>query len=220
MFGYLNTHSSYSLLRGVVSVGDLVEESVKQGCDALAIVDTNSMYGTIALYQKAEEAGLKPVPGVTLSVSHANQVSKLVLLATSFDGYKNLMLLTTLAHADPSAPPSVTLEQVAQHIDGVAAVLPPHSSALVLYGNREKVLGEFRDALGAGNLYCGITPQDVTPRGESPVDSYTEKTCELATSLGLRVLPFPLAYLLGEEQREARETLFSIQAQHPAERNG
>ena len=55
MFGYLNTHSHYSLLRGIAKVPDLLKKAEELGCDAIALTDTNNMYGAIEFYEKAEK---------------------------------------------------------------------------------------------------------------------------------------------------------------------
>ena len=49
MPGYveLHTHSSHSFLDGASDVAELVEAAVERGMDALALTDTNGLYGAV-----------------------------------------------------------------------------------------------------------------------------------------------------------------------------
>lgn len=147
MFVHLHCHSRYSFLRGVNPPEEIIAAAVEQKMPAVALTDTNGMYAVVPFYQKAQEAGVKPIVGVVLDAvagaengSHRraknetqNSASvQLVLLAADAAGYCNLCQLTTLRHLgalrldqetfteDTGRP--VTLKELATHSSGVIAL--------------------------------------------------------------------------------------------------
>src|SRR5438046_10740194 len=89
MAGYieLHSHSSHSFLDGASSVDDLVAAAKERGMDALALTDTNGLYGAVRFWNAAKEAGIKPIWGVelqTLDFGH------LVLIAKDEAGWRSL----------------------------------------------------------------------------------------------------------------------------------
>ena len=58
-FIHLNVHTNYSLLSGAGRIEDLLGRARELGFDALAITDTNGLYGAIPFLTKAREFGIK-----------------------------------------------------------------------------------------------------------------------------------------------------------------
>ena len=67
MFAHLNCHSNYSFLAGANRIEDLVHAAVDMRCPALALTDTNGLYGAVAFYRAARNAGIHPIFGVELT---------------------------------------------------------------------------------------------------------------------------------------------------------
>ncbi len=108
MFVHLHTHSHYSLLDGLGTIDDLIKRAKANGATALALTDHGVMYGAIEFYQKCKKNGLKPIIGVEAYISPTTLDDKsskekpyhLILLAKDYQGYKNLLQLTTIAHLE------------------------------------------------------------------------------------------------------------------------
>src|ERR1700761_2002812 len=100
-FVHLHTHSSYSLLEGALSIARLAELAKKDRQPALALTDTDNMFGALEFSEKLASAGIQPIVGCTLAVDFGDQDSRsavlgenfarLVLLAARDDGYRSLM---------------------------------------------------------------------------------------------------------------------------------
>src|SRR3990167_5864526 len=107
-FVHLHTHTEYSLLDGLSKIPKLVKAAKELGMEALSITDHGVLYGAIEFYKVCKEAGIKPIIGCELYVarrSHKDKEGKmdtepyhLTVLAKNYEGYKNLMKLTSLAH--------------------------------------------------------------------------------------------------------------------------
>ena len=218
MFGYLNTHSHYSLLRGIAKVPHLLERAKEAGCDAIALTDTNNMYGAIEFYKQARKMDIRPILGVTLFTQHAGskQFYPVVLLAENEKGYHNILTLISFAHFAESNTPFATHQQLKNSSEGIIALLPalhnPVQEELLQHnvkGARER-LSAYKNIF-KGNLFIGISPQNPTPKGGTPVNQPTKETVSLAQEMGVGVVPLPLIYLLNEDDIEGREVLPRIQ---------
>src|SRR5690554_153242 len=106
-FVHLHVHSSYSLLEGALKIGALAELAKADQQPALALTDTDNMFGALEFSEKMAAAGIQPIVGCFLSVDFGDQerdprnpglqrkLPRLVLLAAREDGYRNLMRLNS-----------------------------------------------------------------------------------------------------------------------------
>lgn len=65
-FVQLHVHSSYSPMAGIPSLPTLCLAAQQQHASALALTDTNGLYGIIRFIELAREAGLRPIIGTEL----------------------------------------------------------------------------------------------------------------------------------------------------------
>ncbi|SEF90565.1 DNA polymerase III subunit alpha [Bosea lathyri] len=144
-FVHLHVHSSYSLLEGATMVGTLAKLAAADGQPALALTDTNNLFGALEFSEKLTSAGLQPIAGVQLSVDFADEaeggrkpvqqvVPHIVLLAMTEAGYGNLMKLVTEAclASGGSGQPLSTIERLAAHHDGLIALTGGHGGPVDL----------------------------------------------------------------------------------------
>nr|WP_202080765.1 DNA polymerase III subunit alpha [Caldalkalibacillus salinus] len=131
-FVHLHVHSEYSLLDGAGRIEQLVETAKAQGMQALALTDHGSMYGTIPFYKACKQHGIKPIIGVEAYVTNQpldrkmvkgeQKLYHLLLLAETYEGYQNLMKLTTKAHLEGFYyKPRVIKEWLAEYHQGIIA---------------------------------------------------------------------------------------------------
>src|SRR5680860_848662 len=109
-FVHLHTHSHYSLLEALPKIPDLVKRAKKEGMSSLALTDSGNLYGAIAFYKECTSKGIKPIIGVdaflALRTRHDKEAridnarSRLVLLATDFKSYQNLMKLVSISYLE------------------------------------------------------------------------------------------------------------------------
>src|SRR5215472_12957790 len=147
-YAELHAASAFSFLDGSSLPEDLVEEAARLEIPAVALADTNGVYGAPRFYKAAKAAGVKAIVGaeVTLSPSppspspspaaggrgfrgmaprdgprgFVRPAPRLTLLVESRAGYRNLCrLITAGALGKPKGETSVTLAQVAAHAEGL-----------------------------------------------------------------------------------------------------
>ncbi|MBN2382032.1 DNA polymerase III subunit alpha [bacterium] len=155
-FVHLHCHSCYSLLEGAVWPDALVRAAQSYGMEALALTDTNALYGAIPFYRAAREAGFKPIFGSEL-VSAVDPAERAVVLARDRDGYAELCRLITARHlggSDFQLGPVLrqSLVGYGQHLfvlcacEGLLSQLVPVRSADNLYVD----LSDFCDGQNSG----------------------------------------------------------------------
>ena len=97
-FVHLHVHSTYSPMRGVSPLGELCALAQQQGSPAMALTDSNGLYGAIRFIEQAKQHGIRPILGAEVTtVGH-----RAVLLAKTLDGYANLCRLLSERHCNPS----------------------------------------------------------------------------------------------------------------------
>ncbi len=93
----LHCHSNFSFLDGASDPEALVDRAVELGYPALAITDTNGLYGIVRFDQQARRAGLRPIFGAAALLDTGH---RLVLLVKDGAGYANLSELLSTAQLE------------------------------------------------------------------------------------------------------------------------
>lgn len=107
-FVHLHVHTEYSLLDGLSKIGKLVAKVKELEMPAVAISDHGVMYGAVDFYKKCKKNEIKPLIGMegyVVNKDHKLREGKgennhLLLLAKNYEGYKNLMKLSTIAQIE------------------------------------------------------------------------------------------------------------------------
>src|SRR5437588_1106141 len=134
-FVHLHVHSSYSLLEGALSLARLSELAKADRQPALALTDTDNMFGALEFSDKMAAAGIQPIVGCALAVDFADRDAlpraggaverpRIVLLATRENGYRSLMRLSSRAFLEtaPNEPPHVRLSWLEGETEGLIAL--------------------------------------------------------------------------------------------------
>ena len=72
-FVHLHVHSSYSLLEGALTIAKLAELAKADRQPALALTDTDNMFGALEFSEKMASAGIQPIVGCALAVDFGDQ---------------------------------------------------------------------------------------------------------------------------------------------------
>ena len=102
-YTHLRVHSHYTLLGATATVDQLVARAAAEEMSALALTDSQALYGAVAFSQACRAADIQPILGIVLNIalSEASTFStsgcgQLVLLATGPIGYQSLCALSSL----------------------------------------------------------------------------------------------------------------------------
>jgi error-prone DNA polymerase len=112
MFIHLHVHSNYTFCRGASWIEALVDAALARGMPAMALTDTNGVYGLIRFLQYAQERGLRPVVGSELRTEQ----ERAVLLARNRQGYETLCRIISRCRSEPGFCLSRTLCENREHL--------------------------------------------------------------------------------------------------------
>src|SRR5712672_795730 len=106
-FVHLHVHSAYSLLKGSIKIQKLAELAKADRQPALALTDTDNMFGALEFSDKMAGYGIQPIIGCELAVDFGDQdpngrnvlaePARIVLLGARERGYRSLMRLNSRA---------------------------------------------------------------------------------------------------------------------------
>jgi len=223
-FVHLHVHSHYSLLDGLGKVNQLVSRAKELGMPALGLTDHGVMHGAIDFYLECQKAGLKPIIGQEAYVAPRqlsdkaagtdNKSFHLLLLAKNFQGYKNLIKLTSIAHLEGYYyKPRIDHDTLSRYSEGLiasSACLASETSQRLLNGDHkgaEEVIGFYRETFGKDNYYLELQDHP----GISEQQLVNQKLKDLATKMNLPLIATNDVHYVNAEDHQSHDVLVCVQ---------
>jgi DNA polymerase III subunit alpha len=226
-FVHLRLHSAYSLLEGALTIQRLAALAKADGTPALALTDSNNLFGALEFSEALAQAGIQPIIGLTLSLTFTAERDaaapgsdlngpradgRIALLAKDAQGYANLMRLSTEVHfaASESGHAVASIAQLADRAEGLLALtggLEGPVDAALAEGNAELAHArlEALHAIFGDRLYVELQRHGL-PR-ERAVEPQLLK---LAYDLDLPLVATNEPYFATQEDFEAHDALICI----------
>lgn len=218
-FIHLRVHSTYSPLEGAIRFGELMELCARHAMPAVAVTDTNNLYGAMEFAVAASKAGVQPIIGCQMDVDCGGGAAaavdaprdRLVLLVQSEAGYRNLMVLSSRAFLDnEQGDVHTTLGMLEAHSEGLICLSggPDGPLGRLLGAGRGEEAAELcRRLAGAfeGRLYIelqrhGLAFEDRVERG----------LVELAYAMDIPLVATNDAYFTTPDMHRAHDVLLAI----------
>jgi len=212
-FVHLRMHTEFSVLDGMVRVGEAVKAAAGCGMPALAISDLSNLFGLIKFYGKARGAGLKPIAACDVWIESdrdEEQPARVLLLVQNHKGYLQLCELLSRAFLRNQKRGKATLkfewfDEVG--CDGLIAVSGFANSDVgqfLLGGNMVRAEDSARKFL---KYFEGRYYIELQRDGSTQAENLVNLSCQLAAKLQLPVVAtHPIQFLKPEDFRahEAR----------------
>jgi DNA polymerase-3 subunit alpha len=226
-FIHLRVHSAYSLLEGALPLGKIVGHAVKDSAPAIAVTDTNNLFGALEFAQKASKEGVQPIIGCQVDLAFADdggsggrgaaqksqgpERAPVVLIAATETGYGNLVRLVSRMYLEtpPGDPVHARVEWLQGQADGliclsggergpVGAALKADRAAIA-----EARLLRLKDVFG-DRLYAELQRPSAYDRAVEAA------TVELAYRHDLPLVATNEAFFPAVEDYEAHDALIAI----------
>ena len=186
-FVHLHVHSSFSLREGALTIAALTKLALADKMPALAITDTNNLFGALEFSEKLAKDGIQPIIGLQIACAFGDGASmgpraelagagraSIVLLAQNAEGYANLMWIASRAWLEPEAgdTPHVAITRLQGRSAGLIALTGGPSGPLdraLAYG-RPDVAGtrlEQLKSLFASQLYVELQRHGLEATGSA-----------------------------------------------------
>src|SRR5271165_5310852 len=176
-FIHLRVHTAYSLSSGAITIKELVARCKAERMPAVAITDGGNLFGALEFATACAAAGVQPIIGCELALrqdedrSRGNgslprpmsEPDRLVVLAQSETGYRNLLTLVTRSflEGDVVMEPAVSLADLSAANEGLICLTggPKGPVGRLLSEGQidaaEAILGELKTAF-PGRLYIEL----------------------------------------------------------------
>jgi len=224
-FVHLHVHSSYSLLEGALTIARLAELAKADRQPALALTDTDNMFGALEFSDKMAAAGIQPIIGCALAIDFLDQDSgprpgtgpmqerpRIVLLAARESGYRSLMRLNSRAflETEPNEQPHLKLAWLEDESAGLIALTGGPGGPLdaaVLAGQAQLANGrcEALQRLFGDRLYI-----ELQRHGTTAERSAEPALVELAYTRGIPLVASNEPLFARREDYEAHDALICI----------
>jgi len=221
-FVHLHVHTQHSLLDGAIQVPRLLNKCAEYNMDAVAITDHGAMYGALEFYDKAKKAGIKPIVGCEFYIAPTSRTEKisgeagpafhLILLAMNYQGYRNLMKLSSIAQMEgfyykPRIDKEV-LEQYNDNLLALSACLHGEVPWLISHDRYEAAREKAQDMKRIfGDRYYF----ELQENGISEQKIVNEGLIQLSQELDIKLLATNDCHYLNKEEAHAHEVLLCIQ---------
>ena len=221
---HLHVHSEYSLLDGACKIDALAARAAEFGQPALGLTDHGVMNGAVELHKACAKHGVKPIIGCeiylvddhTVATGSSGRVERnhLTLLAADDAGYRNLVKLSSAGFLEGlhRGKPTVDLEQVQRHSEGVIALTGCLASRFCqrlvedrnddARAHADELLGIF----GAGNVYF-----EVQKNGLADQDKCNEGIVRIAREVGGSLVGTGDVHYLRREDHGHHTALLCVQ---------
>jgi len=226
MYVHLRVHSAYSLLEGALPIKTLTSLAKAQAMPALAITDTNNLFGALEFSETLSHAGIQPIIGISLSIDMADDTQSgphvqtqkassgvLALLAKDEVGYANLLKLSSRAFinaADEQIDPMVSLERLRQLSEGLIALSGGPDGPV----NKSLVDGQVSQAQTRLKTLKDIFQDrlyvELQRHGTEPEQTAEQSLIDLAYQLELPLVATNQAYFATPGAFEAHDALICI----------
>ena len=217
----LHIHSEYSLLDGMIRVGDLVKYAQENNLPAIAITDHGVMYSAVEFYELAEHAGINPLIGCEFYVntgdihvhdSNKNPLYHLILIAKDNKGYKNLIKLVSTAWCEGFYyKPRINFELLKEYHEGLicaSACLGGEVLQHLLkneYDQAKEVAKRYQDLFG-DDYYIELQDHNMEEQKRTNPD-----LMKIAKELGIKMIITNDSHYLRKEDADAQDTLLCLQ---------
>ncbi len=222
-FVHLHVHTQYSLLDGAIRIDDLLQRAADFGMHSVATTDHGTMFGAVEFFEKATEAGIKPIIGIEIYVAPRSRFDKtpldnkglshLILLAENQDGYRNLCQLASAAQLEGFYyKPRIDKQLLREHSKGLVAMtacLHGEVPRWIRDGNMDMADAAAREYLaifGENNFYL-----EVQNNGIDIQEHVNQALLEMSQRLSIPLVASNDCHYLQREDVRAHDVLLCIQ---------
>lgn len=224
----LRVHSAFSLAEGALRINTLASLCQKHKLPAVALTDTNNLFGAMEFSLAASKAGVQPILGCQVSLTPnpgdprlqerrrtgEELLDHIVLLVQNEEGYKNLLKLVSRLYVDKENPnsthPQISYALLEEHHQGLIALSGGPVGGICALLEKDHV-GEAKNlATKLAQIFRGRFYLEIVRQG-LPAEQKTEPLLlDIADSLGLPLVATNEVFFEDESLYEAHDALLCI----------
>ncbi|MDB5048919.1 MAG: polymerase alpha subunit [Fibrobacteres bacterium] len=226
-FVHLHAHSEYSMLQSSARISGLVKKALELKQTAIALTDHGNMFGMLEFHMYAKKAGIKALIGCDFYVAPDRRQNqnyspnqplhhKLILIAATDAGYKNLMHICSDGYMDGFfQKPRIDHESLRGRSEGLICLTSNHQGEVGYYllkGNEKKareILDAYAAFFGKENVYLCLQSH-----GLQDEETINKRFLELHKAEGWKLVAVNDVHYLERPDAEAHEVMLCIEGGH------
>jgi DNA polymerase III subunit alpha len=223
-FVHLHVHSSYSLREGAMAVAKLARLALADAMPALAITDSNNLFGALEFSEKLAKEGVQPIPGLQISIDFQDGAARaprreastchasIVLLAQDAAGYASLMHIASRAWLDPEpgGPPHVDIVGLEGRTRGLIALTGGPSGPLDRAFADDRADLAFTRAVALEKLFPGRLYVEIQRHGLATERAIEPRLLDFAYRASLPLVATNEVFFAAASDYEAHDALICI----------
>lgn len=230
-FVHLRVHSAFSLSEGAIKINELAERCSDEKMSAVAITDTNNLFGALQFSTYIASKGVQPIIGCLLKVKaqqdglakHSRPtLDSLPLLAKNEIGYKNLIKLSSMSwkRACDEGEAFLELSDFDGISDGIIALTGAYEGIVGrLLAQGQKIQAK-EELLKLSELFNNRLYVEISRTGLAIEANIEDDLIELAYELNLPLVATNAAFFLDEKMHEAHDALLCVaESRYVSEQN-
>lgn len=219
----LHNHTDHSLLRSSSRIDDLVSRATDLQMPALAITDEGNLFGALQFSDACRKRNIQPIIGVDFFLANESRHSKttadsglrasrLVLLATSDRGYRNLIKLSSAGYTEGFYyRPRIDTELLELYHEDLICLTGSISGDIpkrILMNQRadaERRIHYYRELFGRDRFYFELNDQGIPDQR-----TLNEALLEMSARLDVPCVAANESYYVHRGDSNAHDTLLCI----------
>ncbi|MBV8851599.1 MAG: PHP domain-containing protein, partial [Methylobacteriaceae bacterium] len=223
-FVHLHAHTSYSLREGALGIAKLIKLAAADRQPAIAITDTNNLFGALEFSEKAAKEGIQPIIGLQLTLDFGDGAAmgarhyesgagwaNVVLIAQNEMGYHHLMKLASAAYLETAGEqPHLAVPRLTGHTQGLIALTGGPTGPLdrACSAGRHQVATARLDALTP--LFDGRLYVELQRHGLESERATEAQILDIAYRAGLPLVATNEPFFAARSDHEAHDALLCI----------
>ena len=217
----LHIHTEYSLLDGMIRVGDLVKYAADNELPGIAITDHGVMYSAVEFYELAEKYGINPLIGCEFYVhtgdihvhdSANNPLYHLILIAKDDKGYKNLIKLVSTAWCEGFYyKPRINFELLKEHYEGLICASACLGGEVLQHFLKDEKDEAYETAKRYKELFGDDYYIELQDHNLEEQKRTNPMLMKLAKDLDIKMIITNDSHYLKKEDADAQDTLLCLQ---------
>jgi len=212
VFNNFKIHTQYSICEGAIKIDDLAGYCKENKIPNIGICDSYNLCGALEFAEKVSKSGTQPITGTQINFSLGNSIGKLPLFATTSDGYKNLIKLSSKSYldSDEKMEPHCNINEFTNINKGLILLSGNHHG---LFGklfklNKLKQLEEAASELK--NIFKDRFYLEIQRHNENGEENYENFIINLSEIKQIPLIATQEVFYLKKEMFEAHDALICI----------
>jgi len=212
IFNNFKIHTQYSICEGAIKIDDLAQYCKEEKIPNIGICDSLNLCGALEFAEKISKSGTHPIVGTQINFCVENSIGKLPLYASSSNGYKNLIKLSSKSYldSDEKTDPHCKIDDLKNINEGLIILSGNHHG---LFGklfklNKLKLVEEAVKELK--NIFKDRFYLEIQRHNEAGEESYENFIIKLSEANQIPLMATQEVFYLKQDMYEAHDALVCI----------